>query len=188
MARFCRWSAAHVSVSAAALVLSACASSSGALAESGSRQTVQVSGVQGRLNVVSGNSASTSTIVEPIELVWRALPTVLDSLGLTVTTVDQARYLMGSESVKVRQRLGKTPLSRYLDCGQTQIGPNADSYDVTLTVMVQLQRGAGGTTAVTTSVDATAKPIAFRQASSDCSTKGLLESRLVALLQAPAGK
>lgn len=188
MARYRNWSAAHVAALVASVLLSGCATSTGALPETGTRQTVQVSGVQGRLNIVSGNSASTSVIAEPMELVWRALPTALDSLGIVVTSVDASQFVMGADHSKVRQRLGKTPLSRYLDCGQTQIGPNADSYDVTLTVMVQLQRGAAGTTAVTTSVDATAQPIAFRQAPSDCSTKGVLESRLVALLQARASK
>lgn len=136
----------------------------------------------------SGSGESSATIAEPIELVWRALPKALDSLGITVNTADQTRYLIGAEATKVRQRLGKAPLSRYLDCGQAQIGPNADSYDVTLTVLVQLQKGIPGTTNVSTTVEATAKPIAYAQAPSECSSKGTLENALMAILQAPIVK
>lgn len=175
-------------VASLAIALASCTSSSSALPEYDTRQTVQISGVAGKLNLSSSSSASTSTIAEPIELVWRALPKALDSLGVSVTTVDQSRYVMGAEAIKVRQRLGRAPLSRYLDCGQTQIGPNADSYDVMLTVLVQLQKGVPGATAVSTSVEATAKPIAYSQARSECSTKGTLEKALMLLLQAPLAK
>jgi hypothetical protein len=173
---------------AVATILAGCASSSGALPDRDTRQTVQISGVSGKLNMSSSSSATTTTIAEPIELVWRALPKALDSLGVAVTTIDPARFLIGAEGVKVRQRLGKAPLSRYLDCGQTQIGPNADAYDVMLTVMVQLQKGVPGATNVSTSVEATAKPIAYAQSASECSTKGTFEKALLAILQAPIAK
>jgi hypothetical protein len=171
-----------------ATILTGCTSSSSALPDRDTRQTVQISGVSGKLNMSSSSSATTNTIAEPLELVWRALPKALDSLGINVTTIDPARFVMGAEGVKVRQRLGKAPLSRYLDCGQTQIGPNADSYDVMLTVMVQLQKNVPGATSVSTTVDATAKPIAYSQSASECSTKGTLEKALLAILQAPIAK
>lgn len=108
---------------------------------------------------------------------------MFDSLGVAVSTVDQAQHVIGNDALKVRQRLGKAPLSRYLDCGQTQIGPNADSYDVVLTLLVHLQPNGVGSTTLLSTVEATAKPIAYAQSASACSSKGALESRLTTLIQ-----
>ena len=83
-----------------------------------------------------------------------------------------------------RARLGKAPLSRYLDCGNTQIGPNADSYDVFLTVMTTVSpEGASGAT-LTTIVDAQSRPVTFNQAYSRCSSKGGIEIRIADLVKA----
>ena len=159
-----------------------CASSS-ALPEPPAQQRVQIVGMAGRLTVNSNSTASKSSIVAPIEQVWRVLPAVFDSLGVAVSTVDQAQHVIGNDALKVRQRLGKAPLSRYLDCGQTQIGPNADSYDVVLTLLVQLKPNGVGSTTLLSTVEATAKPIAYAQSASACSSKGALESRLTTLIQ-----
>ncbi len=166
-----------------ALLLTGCASSN-ALPERSATQTLQITGVAGSLTLNPSSSASTVTLAFPIEQVWRALPTVFDSLGLPVSTVDQAKHVIGVERLKIRQRLGKTSLSRYFDCGETQIGPNADSYDVFLTLLLQLQPSATNTTSLSTVIDATAKPVAFSQNPSACSTKGAIEQRMTALIQA----
>ncbi len=166
-----------------AVMLAGCASNS-SLPERTGEQTVQVVGMAGKLTVNSNSTASKSTIAAPIEQVWRVLPAVFDSLGVAVSTVNQTQHLIGNDGLKIRQRLGKAPLSRYLDCGQTQIGPNADSYDVLLTVLVQLQASGAGSTNVLSTVEATAKPVAFTQSPSACSSKGALESRLTTLVQA----
>jgi hypothetical protein len=171
-----------LSALACTLLLAGCASG-GAAVQRAPVQTVQVQGMAGRLTINANNTASMTTISAPVDLAWRALPGIMDSIALPVSTVNQAQRVIGNEGLKIRQRLGKTSLSRYIDCGQTQIGPNADSYDVFLIVLVQLQAAAGGGTSVTTTVDASARPIAFTQAASTCSSKGTLESRILALLQ-----
>ena len=89
---------------------------------------------------------------------------------------------MSAEDQKVRVRLGRTPLSRYLECGGTQIGSNADSYEVRLTVLAQVRAVASGGSSLATTFDAAAKPITFSQDYSRCSSKGLFESRLVELV------
>ena len=159
-----------------------CASNS-ALPEPPAQQRVQIVGMAGRLTINSNSTASKSSIAAPIEQVWLVLPAVFDSLGVAISTVDQAQHVIGNDAYKVRQRLGKAPLSRYLDCGQTQIGPNADSYDVVLTLLLQLQPNGVGSTTLLSTVEATAKPIAYAQSASACSSKGTLESRLTTLIQ-----
>ncbi len=173
------WTAAAV-----CLVVSGCAKT-GSLPEDSSTRTVQIAGMDGSLKINASNNAATATTVSALlEKVWAALPAVFDSLSVPFSRLDKASHIIGNDALKIRQRLGKAPLSRYLDCGQTQIGPNADSYDVTLTMLVQLQPGANGTTVVNTSLGAVAKPITFAQAASACSSKGTLEKRFSTLLDA----
>lgn len=170
------------------IALIGCASSSTLPERSTSPQTMRVQGASGRLRMSSESSGSSFSVSAPIEAVWKVLPMVFDSLSMPVNNADQATHTIGNNAYKVRQRLGKAPLSRYLDCGQTQIGPNADSYDVVLSVMVQLQPGAQGMTTVATTIDASAKPVAYSQAPSPCSSKGALETRISALVQGAVSK
>ena len=168
---------------ASVVALAGCASSS-ALPERTDTRTIEIQGVAGKLTTSSSSSASVASVSAPLDQVWRMLPALFDSLAVPVALIEPAKHVIGNEGFKIRQRLGKVTLSRYMDCGTTQIGPNADSYDVYLTVLVQLQPGANGTTSIATSFESLARPIAFAQEYSRCSTKGLFETRLVALVKA----
>ena len=167
-----------------ALVLLAACASSGTTPETAPRpatQTVRVEGV-GSLTLNKSPAASSSkTVPFPIEQVWATMPAVYDSLGIPVTMHDPASHTIANEGLKTRQRLGKTSLSRYLDCGNTQMGPSADSYDVFLTIGTQLRPAESGTL-VTTSMEATAKSIQFSQAASQCTSNGELEMRVHTVL------
>ena len=158
----------------------ACASSR-PVADTGTTtsRTIQVYGVPGKLTVSSASNPVTSRLDFTVDEVWRVLPAVFDSLGVKVSMVDPKRHIIGAEDLKVRVQLGRTPMSRYIDCGQTQIGQNADSYELRLTVLAQVQAVAPGGSLLSTTLDAAAKPITFSQDYSRCSSKGLFESRLV---------
>jgi len=156
----------------------ACASSQSSAPSSGvAQQTFSIAGDAGAMTVTRTVTAQTTKLVGTVDAVWKELPTVLDSLGVKVTMIDPVQHLIGVEQMKIRVRLGTTPLSRYLDCGQTQIGPNADSYEVLLTVRSNVTATPAGSQ-LGTFVDAMARPISFRQNYSSCSTTGLLESRI----------
>jgi len=172
-------------VSLSLLALAACATTP--LSSGGPEvQTVRGgSAVAGNLQVISNTSEVVSELPATLDNVWKILPAAFDSLSIPVASVDPSQRTIGHENLKIRQRLGKTPLSRFLDCGQTQVGPNADSYQVFLTVMVHVSAGSvPGSTKMTTMVDATAQSIAFSQAPNRCSTNGELEKRLIAAVKA----
>jgi hypothetical protein len=161
-----------------ALAVAACSSSHSAAPDLGVAQhTFAIAGDAGAMTVVKTADAQTASLAGSVDDAWTALPQVLDSLGVRATLIDPAQHLAGVEQIKIRVNLGKTPLSRYLDCGQTQIGPNADSYEVLLTVKSRITSAAVGSQ-LSTIVDAVARPIAFRQNYSSCSSTGLLESRI----------
>ncbi len=176
--------------SVAWIVLGACASAgtSGAPGAPAS-QTISVIGAGGgaQISTSGENAAHVQTLPFTADQVWRALPAVFDSLGIRVQTLDGAKRTIGISGFAVRHRLKNVPLSRLIDCGTSQMGPSADDYDVRLTVFTDVHAGDGGAT-VTTSLEALARPINYAQEFSHCSTKGVLEQRIVDLLQARLGR
>lgn len=166
--------------------LAACASSSSSTGGGAARPASQTIGSAdvGSITIANSSSADVSHLPFTPDAVWRILPSVFDSIGVPLTTIDQGRKQIGNAGYKIRNRLGKVSLSRYLDCGNTQIGPNADSYDVFLSVLTTVNaEGASGST-ITTSVDAQSRPITYNQAYSRCSSKGGIEIRIAELVKA----
>lgn len=165
--------------------LSAC-SSNPPIGGAPAPETVRVSGPGGggSVTLTSGATAGLSIVAGSVAKVWHLLPSVYDSVGLPVASLDSTRLVIANGDTKLRRQLGGVPLSRYLDCGATQIGANADSYDVVLTVQTQIQPNEGGATSVRTLVTAVAKSVAFTQAYFSCSSTGKLESRLAEVLRA----
>lgn len=165
--------------------LAACASSSSS--SSGTvrpaSQTIGSADV-GKMTIAASSSADVSHFAFTPDAVWRILPSVFDSVGIPVTTIDQGSKQIGNAGYKIRNRLGKVSLSRYLDCGNTQVGPNADSYDVFLSVLTTVKpEGPSGAT-LTTIVDAQSRPVTYNQAYSRCSSKGGIEIKISELVKA----
>jgi hypothetical protein len=163
----------------AALCACTSATTSGAPERS---QTIRGAGV-GNLTVVPVTDASTHTFSSPIDEVWLVLPSVYDSLAIPKALIDNKTHTISNQGQKIRQRLGRTPLSRFIECGSTQIGPNADSYEVFLTVTSRVSAAGTGST-VSTTVEALARPLTFNQDYSRCSSRGLLETRIADALKA----
>jgi len=177
------------------LVAVAACSSSGTGASSSptpASQTVRVSGASGVADLRVGGGADMTgvhTLPYSLEQVWRALPFVFDSLGIPVAMMEPTRRVIGNEGFKVRQRLKGTPLSRFIDCGNsTQIGVNADNYDVVLILTAQVRAADPSSSSITTTFNAVAKPANFAQDYSQCNSKGVMESRFIDILQAKLQK
>ena len=147
-------------------------------------QSLAVSGSRDRMTIAPGSGPNLNTLTAAADQVWRALPAALDSIGIPVTRTDAAGKIIGNDGFKIRQRLGKVPLSRYIDCGETQIGPNADSYEVSVTFVVQVRATTPTSSALTTTFDAYARPLAFSQGYSRCSSRGDLEAKFIAAVNA----
>jgi hypothetical protein len=169
------------------VVLGACATSPrSAQPEGPATRTIGAPGTTGGSISISTNTVGpdVAALPYPMEKVWSALPIVMDSLKVPIAKVDPTSRIIGNESFKIRQRMGKTALSRYFDCGATQIGQNADSYDVLMTVLAQLESTGPASTRISTTVQAMAKPITFNQEYASCSSKGELETKLLGFLRA----
>jgi hypothetical protein len=157
------------------------------------QQTVRVSGVAGSLGS-SGTASAGLTIVPsggpnilkvsaPVDAVWRALPSVFDSLAIPVTTLSPQTRTIGNEGFKIRRRLGKVQLSKYLECGRSQVEQNADEYEINMSVLTSAHASDSTQTTVTTTVQASARGLQFAGQFSQCTSKGELEVKLQALLK-----
>lgn len=173
-----------LSLSFPLLALAACSSGGTVVSTAAVPQSLGVSGTSDRMTIGPSSGPHRNTLDAAVEDVWRALPAAFDSIGVPVGRVDLGNKLIANDGLKIRQRLGKVSLSRYIDCGQTQIGPNADSYEVYIILTVQARGVSPTSTALTTTFEALARPIAFSQGYSRCTSNGNLEAKLLAALTA----
>jgi hypothetical protein len=170
-----RFSRVAVSVATASLV--AC---SGAVTPTARTESTYLPGA-GVMSVTGENGTIAVTIGAPLQAVWRVLPTAFDSAGVQLTLVDPKKHSMANEGFKVRQKLRNERLSTYFECGTTQVGPNADSYELFVTVYSYLEPSPGDSTRtrMTVAVTASGKPLQFSQDYSRCTSKTMLERKML---------
>lgn len=170
--------------------LAACSSASSGTPATTAPRTMTVvtqTGTQ-TLSMRGEDPANVKVIDRPVDVVWKALPAAYEAMGISVTTVDVASRTFGATSVKMRRSLKGVPLSRYFDCGQTQIGPNADDYEITLTFLTRLTAASAGSSRVELTTMATARPVARRQNPQNCTALGTLDTKLFDAIRAEASR
>jgi len=170
-----------------ALILSCAFSTacgSGTLSGGRQTETLTVSDIAGGLDFfeVTNQPAMRETVIPatPLE-VWSTLFSVFETLEVETRLVDIGALLIGNPGYRARRIEGRR-LSTYLECGSGPGRPNADQYEVTLQLMVQLEGGPNGGTIVTTLLDAYAKSRSVSGNAIHCSSRGRLEPRIVELI------
>jgi hypothetical protein len=128
--------------------------------------------------------SNTDSVIIPgaVDEVWKAVFFAYDSLGIPLNVYDVKRHLIGNQAMSVRQRLNGSRLSRFIDCGMTQIGPNADAYDVVLGHVTYVGVTAKGDTFISTRTAAGARPATYAQNYSRCFPTGELDKRFIAIV------
>src|SRR5688572_27339217 len=105
------------------------------------------------------------------ERIWAALPRAYAAVGLTVNAVDTVTRSVGFAGT-LRTKIGDTPMSKFFDCG-SQLGPNADRYDIHLFIASQVGRDPrSGRIVVTTGLRVAGQSPAFSSTRSKCVTLG----------------
>jgi hypothetical protein len=170
----------HAPLSVILLSLASCATSTAGTSGS---ETVRVIGAGGAMTaeIHPTDESRGGEIAIPVDRAWAAMRAVYDSLRLPVATVDPTTHMIESPTLRLRRRLGDTPLSRYLRCGNTQVAPSADTYEVQLLVRTTLRANDAGTTAILTLVNAEARPVTISADYARCASTGKLEARIVEL-------
>ena len=174
----------------ALLMLAACTSAPNTPPDPATRPNdVRVAGAGGgirgsAMRVNPSYDVTFDTVHATVDRVWAALPAIYTALSIPLTTADPNTLRFGNEGMKIRRRLGETQLIKLLDCGRSQIGENADSYEIVMSVLTTLQRLDAQTTRVSTAIEASGKPIQFAGAETRCRTKGELERQISLALRA----
>jgi hypothetical protein len=113
--------------------------------------------------------------------IWGVLPSVFESLNIDAEMMDPTTFVIGTERLRTA-RVDGTRLSAFLDCGGGVAGPNADTYDVLLSLFVQLEGRSAGSTVVRTVLDAVAQSRYNQSDQIQCASFGTLERRVVGLI------
>ncbi len=172
----------------------ACASTSGSSASPEgegivvqSTQNIIQTGGAGNLSVGTGMTnivqASTARMLVNADKVFAVLPGAYESLGIPITTMVSKERMLGNLDFKVRARIGALPMRRLLDCGYQQSEPNADGYQIQMSVSSEVKDNGDGTSVLATVVQATGRPVQFSGADVRCTTVGELEKRIAAVVQ-----
>jgi len=118
-------------------------------------------------------------VTAPAAKVWEALPAVLTDLGLDLNFREPATRRVGTCYQKIRLRLAGDLLSTFLECGDSRGMPNADRFEVALTVLTTVMPTGANTSKIYTFV----LGVGTEAAGSTrdrlwCFSKGALEERI----------
>ena len=146
-------------------------------------QSTRIVGVQSstEMRMNPGLSRGVVIVDGSVANIWRLLEAAYDSVGIPVTSRDPGQGIMGNDSFKVRRRLKNVPLTRYIDCGSTQGGPSAETYDIILAIRTQMQPVDAGMR-VTTSLQASGRHPSISGDYVNCASTGRLEARIGELI------
>ena len=180
-----RYGMRHISMLSCAALLG-CASSGAVPPGSAPQETIRISGGAGlptsTVDTHPSDATSTSVVGFAPDRVWGALRIVYDSIAVPVSTLDATTRTIGNSALRVRRRLGDVALSKYINCGNTQGGNGADTYEVVFSVVTRALPAESGMTRLTTLIDAQGRPITIGGEYTRCTTTGALEKRIAQLV------
>jgi hypothetical protein len=95
-----------------------------------------------------------SLVPYPAAEVWQAVSRVYADLAIATESRDPThRFLAGIASA--RRQFASKPLSHFVNCGSTLVGPNANTYNVRLRIQTEVDSTAPGEARVRTVVQST---------------------------------
>lgn len=125
----------------------------------------------------------------PVDQVWAVLPQIYEELGVPLAMHDAVGKRIGNSSFRAR-RIGGKRLSQYLRCGGSgpTATPNADRYQVTMSLTTRLSDASEGGTAISTVVGATARPRDVGGSVVNCASTGRLEEQISEMVKEAVGQ
>src|SRR6185503_12729418 len=154
-------------------VLLGCATSNTTPGSTTPVETIRVASVNGASVMAETHPAEgayTATIDFSIDRVWAALRASYDSVAVPVAIFETGTHTVGNGQIRLRRRLGDVALSKYINCGSTQGGPSADSYEVQLSVVTTATAAGAIATNLSTMVQGQARPITISSEYVRCTT------------------
>lgn len=140
------------------------------------QRIVMPSGSTLNINTVDVNAGYSQAIIGTMDAAWTALNVAYSDLKIPITTLVDAQHLVGNESYKVRRRVGTIPMQQILDCGNSHGIPNAETYDILMSISSSLTPNPKGGLTLITRIDATGRSPNFaRENAVACHSSGTLE-------------
>jgi hypothetical protein len=134
------------------------------------------------------SAASKAVIAVPIDKAWQALAKAYALIPIPTTEVDAASHRLGNSAFKVRRKLGNIQLRNALDCGGDDSNPNADSYEITLSVRSQMSVDPSGGTMLQSFVEGVGKNQLTNSSNQvPCYSSGAIETRILDLVKSGTG-
>jgi hypothetical protein len=115
-----------------------------------------------------------------------ALAAAYSDLEIEVKLRDSRTGEVGNRNFAKMYRLAGHPLSAFVGCGWTTVGPAADNYRVTMSLVSRVTPNGSGSN-VETRLTAYAEDISSSKGTVACETRGTLEMRLHELAIKQAG-
>lgn len=171
----------------AVVVVSACA-------KSGPAPDVSVTPVTDRIVFSTGSGVSldrsaetvgiTSAIAAPAEQVYTALLAVYRDIKVPLTDANQVQRILGNQAFRIRRSLGGVPMQNYVDCGGQPGQPNAETFDLSLSLMSYVTAGTDGGSTLTTRLSGVGSDPNHGQGNQmRCSSTGELEARIATMVK-----
>jgi hypothetical protein len=145
-------------------------------------QQLQTPGNSYDLTTKEDHDVMLSTILAPMDSVWRVLPGVFLELGIEPGTVDPQQHYIANTSFKVRRSIGGKRLSLYVDCGGSVAGQTADHAEVTMSLTVQVVSDSAELSHLRTQLNAYAIQEGTQGIRMHCGTTGALEARVARMV------
>jgi hypothetical protein len=113
------------------------------------------------------------------DAVFQALSAVYADLAIPATEVTPKDRAIGNLSFKARRRIGGVPMQRYFDCGGSGGQPNAETFNLVITINSYVTAGRDGGSVVTTRIQAVGSDPAHGDSNQlRCTSEGELELRI----------
>ncbi|WP_396205825.1 hypothetical protein [Gemmatimonas sp.] len=191
-----RWCRGHASFATWLLVpttlfTGACASASASKASTemggSSVQTAVLSNASGSargMNMVSITEVNRTLVAAPPERAFQALSAAYAALNIPVTDINQQARTIGNSAFRTRRRVGDVPTLRALDCGGDSGMPNAETYQLTLTIQSKVVPSDAGGSVILTTLEGTGRnPTTAASNEVRCASLGALEKRIGELVR-----
>jgi hypothetical protein len=123
---------------------------------------------------------SDSIISAAPDTAFAALVSAYQDLDIEIKLLNSATREVGNRRFAKLYNLGGVRLSKYFGCGNSETGPVADSYRVTMSVVSRVTPSTSGSR-VDTEVTAYAEDLGSSKGTISCMTLGGLEQRIHAL-------
>jgi hypothetical protein len=125
-----------------------------------------------------------SSVQVTVAKAWEVLPAVYHDFGLDINFREPEAQRLGTCYQDVRNRLGKVPLSTFIDCGEDRGMASADRYEIQLTVLTTVKSAPNGETSLFTFVLGVGRDPSSSTNRRWCYSQGVLESRIKAGVEA----